>query len=261
MLLVINSNNTNTVFGAFDGETRRAAWRISTDPRRTADEYAVWLTHLMALEGLKFADIDGVVLSNVVPQASFNLVSLCRRYFKSEPVAVGDLAVKIGFQVKLDRPEEAGADRLANAAGARNRYKMPGIVVDLGTATTFDVIDEAGNYCGGAIAPGINLAFEALYMGAAKLPRIEIRRPAQVIGKTTVGAMQTGIFWGYIGLIEGLVSRIEAEWGRKMTVIGTGGLVPLVADATPCIQHVDIDLTLKGLVDIYKLNRPSAAPT
>jgi type III pantothenate kinase len=145
---------------------------------------------------------------------------------------------------------------LANAAGARSRYKMPGIVIDLGTATTFDVIDEAGNYCGGAISPGINLAFEALYTGAAKLPRIEIRRPAKVVGTTTVGAMQSGIFWGYIGLIEGLVSRIEAEWGRKMTVIGTGGLVPLIADSTPCIQHVDLDLTLKGLVDIYKLNRP-----
>lgn len=256
MLLVINSNNTNTVFGAFDGDAKRAAWRISTDPRRTADEYAVWLTHLMALEGLKFADIDGVILSNVVPQASFNLVSLCERYFGGEPMVVGDPAVKLGFEVRLERPEEAGADRLANAAGARRRYQMPGIVIDLGTATTFDVIDEHGNYCGGAISPGINMAFEALYMGAAKLPRIEVRRPSQVIGRTTVGAMQSGIYWGYIGLIEGLVARIEAEWKRKMTVIGTGGLVPLVADGTSCIQHVDLDLTLKGLVEIYKLNRP-----
>ncbi|HTY68421.1 MAG TPA: type III pantothenate kinase [Alphaproteobacteria bacterium] len=256
MLLVINSNNTNTVFGAFDGDAKRAAWRISTDPRRTADEYAVWLTHLMALEGLKFSDIDGVILSNVVPQASFNLVSLCRRYFKGDPVMVGDPSVKLGFEIRLDRPEEAGADRLANAAGARRFYPMPGIVIDLGTATTFDVIDESGNYCGGAISPGINLAFEALYMGAAKLPRIEIRRPQHVIGKTTVNAMQSGIFWGYIGLIEGLVSRIEAEWKHKMTVIGTGGLVPLVAEGTPFIQHIDPDLTLKGLVEIYKLNSP-----
>ena len=256
MLLVINSNNTNTVFGAFDGDAKRAAWRISTDPRRTADEYAVWLTHLMALEGLKFADIDGVIVSNVVPQASFNLVSLCQRYFGGDPMIVGDPRVKLGFEVRLERPEEAGADRLANAAGARGRYPMPGIVIDLGTATTFDVIDENGNYCGGAISPGINMAFEALYMGAAKLPRIEIRRPSQVIGKTTVGAMQSGIYWGYIGLIEGLVARIQDEWNRKMTVIGTGGLVPLVADGAPCIQHVDLDLTLKGLVDIYKLNRP-----
>jgi len=258
VLLVINSNNTNTVFGAFEGDTKRAAWRISTDSRRTADEYAVWLTHLMALEGLKFSDIDGVILSNVVPQASFNLVSLCQRYFGGDPVAVGDPAVKLGFEVKLERPEEVGADRVANAAGARNRYKMPGIVIDLGTATTFDVIDAHGNYCGGAISPGINMAFEALYMGAAKLPRIEVRRPPQVIGKTTMGAMQSGIFWGYVGLIEGLIIRIQAEWGQEMTVIGTGGLVPLVADATPCIQHVDLDLTLKGLVDIYRLNRRPA---
>ncbi len=256
MLLVINSNNTNTVFGAFDGDTKRAAWRISTDSRRTADEYAVWLTHLMALEGLKFADVGGVVVSNVVPQTNFNLISLCQRYFKGDPVIVGDPSVKLGFEVRLDRPEEAGADRLANAAGARSRYPMPGIVIDLGTATTFDVIDEGGHYCGGAISPGINMAFEALYMGAAKLPRIEIRRPSRVIGKTTVGAMQSGIYWGYIGLIEGLVSRIEAEWQRKMTVIGTGGLVPLIADGTPCIQHVDLDLTLTGLVEIFKLNRP-----
>ena len=256
MLLVINSNNTNTVFGAFDGETKRAAWRISTDGRRTADEYAVWLTHLMALEGLKFADIDGVILSNVVPQATFNLMSLCQRYFRADPMVVGDPAVKLGFEIKLDRPEEAGADRLANAAGARRRYKMPAVIIDLGTATTFDVLDEGGNYCGGAISPGINMAFEALYMGAAKLPRIEIRRPPRVVGRDTIGAMQSGIFWGYIGLIEGLVSRIAAERKQKLTVVGTGGLVPLIAESTPCIQHVDLDLTLKGLVDIYKLNRP-----
>lgn len=255
MLLVINSNNTNTVFGVFTGDTKRATWRISTDPRRTADEYAVWLTHLMALEGLSFADIDGVVLSNVVPQTTFNLKSLCQRYFKAEPLVVGEPGVKFGFEIRLDRPEEAGADRIANCSGARSRYKMPGVVIDLGTATTFDVIDEGGNYCGGAISPGINLAFEALYMGAAKLPRIEIKRPAKVVGRTTVGAMQSGIFWGYIGLIESVMSRIEAEWGSPMTVIGTGGLVPLIADSCPRIQHVDLDLTLKGLVDIYNLNR------
>lgn len=255
MLLVINSNNTNTVFGVFQDEVKRATWRISTDPRRTADEYAVWLTHLMALQGLSFTDIDGVVLSNVVPQATFNLRSLCERYFKAPLVAVGDPAVRPGFEIRIDRPEEAGADRIANCAGARSRYAMPGVVVDLGTATTFDVIDEQGNYCGGAISPGINLAFEALYMGAAKLPRIEIRRPAKVVGRTTVAAMQSGIFWGYVGLIEGVLARIEAEWGRKMTVIGTGGLVPLIAESCAAIQHVDFDLTLKGLVDIYKLNR------
>ncbi|HEX6980517.1 MAG TPA: type III pantothenate kinase [Alphaproteobacteria bacterium] len=257
MLLVINSNNTTTVFGVYevDGRRKRGVWRISTDPKRTADEYAVWLTQLMALEGIGRGDIDGVILSNVVPQTTFNLRSLCQRYFGTEPMVIGDPSVKLGIKVLLDRPEEAGADRIANAVGARTRYPMPGIVIDLGTATTFDVLDAEGNYRGGAIAPGINMAFEALYMGAAKLPRIEIRRPAKVVGTTTVTAMQSGIYWGYIGLIEGLVRRIEDELGAAMTVIGTGGLVPLIAEGAKVIQHIEPDLTLLGMVDIYAMNR------
>jgi len=257
MLLVINSNNTNTVFGAFDYATgeKRGAWRISTDPKRTADEYAVWLTHLMALHGMSFAGIKGVVLSSVVPQAMFPMRDFCRRYAKAEPVIVGEKGLKYGLEIKIDRPEEAGADRIANAVGARTRYAMPGVVVDLGTATTFDVLDAAGNYCGGTISPGINLAFEALYMGAAKLPRIEIRRPAKTVGTSTVGAMQSGIFWGYIGLIEGIGARIAEELGARPTFIGTGGLISIVAEHTALLAHVDPDLTLKGLVDIHKLNR------
>ena len=215
---------------------------------------SVWLSHLMGLKGLKLGDVDGVVLSNVVPQASFNLKALCRNYFGGDPLVVGDPSLKIGLKLLIDRPEEAGADRIANAVAARTRYKMPAVVVDLGTATTFDVLDADGNYCGGVISPGINLAFEALYLGAAKLPRIEIRRPPRVVGRNTVGAMQSGIYWGYIGLIEGLLARIVAENGAQ-TVIGTGGLVPLIADGTQAIHHVDPDLTLRGLVDIYKLNR------
>jgi type III pantothenate kinase len=255
MLLVINSNNTTTVFGVFEGHTKRGVWRISTDPRRTADEYAVWLTGLMGLEGIERRHIDGVILSNVVPQTSFNLRSLCQRYFGGEPMIVGDPSLKLGIKVLLDRPEEIGADRIANAVAARTRYKLPGIVIDLGTATTLDVLDADANYLGGVIAPGINMAFEALYMGAAKLPRVEIRRPAKVVGHSTVSAMQSGIYWGYIGLIEGLVRRIEEEQGSKMTVIGTGGLVPLIAAGASLIEHIDQDLTLLGLVDIYMLNR------
>lgn len=255
MLLVINSNNTTTVFGVFDGHAKRGVWRISTEARRTADEYAVWLTQLMALEGIHRHDIDGVIVSNVVPQTSYNLRSLCQRYFNNDPLVVGDPALKLDIKVLIDRPEEAGADRIANAVAARTRYKMPGIVIDLGTATTFDVLDQDGNYAGGAISPGINMAFEALYMGAAKLPRVEIRRPGKAIGRTTVTAMQSGIYWGYIGLIEGLVRRIEDEHGAKMTVIGTGGLVPLIAEGAKIIEHIDQDLTLLGLVDIYQLNR------
>lgn len=257
MLLVINSNNTNTVFGAFDYETgeKRGAWRISTDPKRTADEYAVWLTHLMALQHVSLSAIEGVVLSNVVPQAMFPLRDFCRRYARAEPVIVGEKGIRYGLEIKLDRPEEAGADRIANAVGARTRYKMPGVVVDLGTATTFDVLDAQGNYCGGTISPGINLAFEALYMGAAKLPRIEIRRPVKTIGTSTVTAMQSGIFWGYVGLIEGIGNRIADELGTRPTFIGTGGLISIVAEHTKLLAHVDPDLTLKGLVDIHKLNR------
>jgi type III pantothenate kinase len=255
MLLVINSNNTTTVFGVFEGHTKKGVWRISTNPHRTADEYAVWLTGLMGLEGIERKHIDGVILSNVVPQTSFNLRSLCQRYFGGEPMVIGDPSLKLGIKVMLDRPEEIGADRIANAVAARTRYKLPGIVIDLGTATTFDVLDANANYLGGVIAPGINMAFEALYMGAAKLPRVEIRRPAKVVGQSTVSAMQSGIYWGYIGLIEELVRRIEEEQGTKMTVIGTGGLVPLIAAGAKLIEHVDQDLTLLGLVDIYLLNR------
>jgi type III pantothenate kinase len=255
MLLVVNSNNTNTVFAVFDGKEKRGAWRISTQAHRTADEYMVWLTQLMALEGLERRHIDGTILSNVVPQASFNLRSLCQRYFGGEPMVVGDPALDYGIKVLIDRPEEAGADRIANAVAAKSRYEMPAVVVDLGTATTFDVLDRDGNYVGGIISPGINLAFEALYMGAAKLPRIEIRRPANVIGRGTVGAMQSGIYWGYIGLIEGLLQRIEAEQRAALSVIGTGGLVALIAAGCPAIRHVDQDLTLRGIADVYYRNK------
>ncbi len=255
MLLVINSNNTTTVFAVFDGDTRKGAWRISTDARRTADEYMVWLTQLMALEGIERKQISGTALSNVVPQASFNLRTLCQRYFGGDPLAVGDPDLNYGIKILIDRPEEAGADRIANAVAAKHRYPMPAVVVDLGTATTFDVLDREGNYLGGVISPGINLAFEALYLGAAKLPRIEIRRPRQVVGRSTVSAMQSGIYWGYIGLIEGLLVRIRTECAERMTVIGTGGLVSLISAGCPAIEHVEPDLTLRGIAEIYRRNQ------
>jgi type III pantothenate kinase len=255
MLLVVNSNNTNIKFAVFDGAEIRGSWRISTDARRTADEYMIWLTQLMALEGIERRHITGTALSNVVPQASFALHQLCKKYFGGPPVVVGAPGVDHGIRVLIERPEEAGADRIANAVGARLKYAMPAIVVDLGTATTFDVLDAEGNYRGGVISPGINLAFEALYMGAAKLPRIEIARPPRVVGTTTVTAMQSGIYWGYIGLIEGLLERIRRENGGAMTVIGTGGLVPLIAAGCPAIAHVDEDITLRGIAEIWRRNR------
>jgi len=255
MLLAVDSGNTNIVFAVYDGDERKGEWRSATNPNRTADEYAVWLTQLMALDGLQRADIDAAILANVVPAADFSLKSLCRRYFACDPLIVGAPDVDLGIGALVDNPEEVGADRLVNAVGAHNRYPGALIVIDFGTATTFDVIDDSGNYCGGVIAPGINLSLDALDAAAAKLPRVAIHRPSHVIGKGTVPAMQSGIYWGYVALIEGLVARIRAEFGAAMTVIATGGLAPLFAEATDVIQALDDDLTLRGLVAIHTRNR------
>lgn len=256
MLLAIDCGNTNTVFAVIDGEEMRGEWRIATDGRRTSDEYAVWLTQLLSLHGLKREDIKGAIIATVVPDALFNLQALCRRYFKADPMVVGD-GIKLGIKVLLDNPDEVGADRLVNAVAAHERYSGDLILIDFGTATTFDVVNSAGDYLGGVIAPGINLSIEALHMAAAKLPRIGVKRPPHVIGKATVPAMQSGVFWGYISLIEGLVSRITGEIGRKPTVIATGGLAPLFADATKLIDHLDPHLTVRGLLAIWRLNKPA----
>ena len=256
MLLAIDSGNTNIVFAMFDreGEKVRGEWRSSTDTNRTADEFGVWLTQLMAMEGLNRHDVDACIIASVVPAVVFSLKTLCRRYFGCEALVVGDEGVDLGIKILLDRPEEVGADRLVNAVAAHKFYKGPLIVIDFGTATTFDVVDEVGNYCGGAIAPGINLSLEALHTAAAKLPRVAIGRPRTVIGKATVPAMRSGIFWGYVGLIEGLVARIKNEFGSPMTVVATGGLAPLFLEVTDAIQHLDPELTLRGLLEIHRLN-------
>jgi len=258
MLLAIDSGNTNVLFAVYDGDERRGEWRSSTGGTRTADEYAVWLMQLMAGEGVKPADIDGAIIANVVPAATFDLVSLCRRYFDVEPLQIGDPAVDLGIEVRVPNPEEVGADRLVNAVGAAGRYELPLIIIDFGTATTFDVVGESGAYEGGVIAPGVNLSIEALHMAAAKLPRVDVRRPPHVIGTATVPAMQSGIYWGYVAMIEGLVRRIEAEYGTPMTVVATGGLAPLFNRATEAIDHLDGDLTIRGLLTIYQHNRAKA---
>jgi len=256
MLLAIDSGNTNAVFGVYDGDTLRASWRVSTNARRTGDEYAVWLTQLLALAGLARTDIDATIIANVVPEASFNLTGLCQRYFASEPLVVGRANCNLGISVDVDMPAEyVGADRVANAVAAQDRYKPPLMVVDFGTATNFDIVDRAGNYCGGVIAPGPNLSLLALEMAAAQLPHVSIERPAKVVGRSTVPAMQSGVFWGYVGLIEGLVRRIRDERGETMGVVATGGLAPLFAKATDVIDKVDPDLTLWGLRLIYRRNR------
>ncbi len=257
MLAAIDSGNTNVVFAVYEGEKLRGEWRSSSDANRTADDYAVWLTHLMGLKGLSFADIDEAILANVVPAAGYALHMLCKRYFGCEALEIGAAGVELGVDIRTDHPEEVGADRLVNAVGASQSYDGPLIILDFGTATTFDIVAEDGAYCGGVIAPGINLSLQALHAAAAKLPRIDVAKPASVIGKSTVPAMQSGVYWGYVALIEGLVARIQKEFGAKMTVIATGGLAPLFAEATPAIDHLDRELTMRGLLSINSANRGS----
>ncbi len=257
MLLGINANNTNTVFAVWEGDALKGAWRAATDAKRTADEYVVWLDHLLALEGLARSAITGTIIASVVPEANFNLTTLCRRYCGSEPLVVGEPGVKLGIKALVERPEEVGADRFLNAVAAHGRYKGPLVVVDFGTSTNFDVVDKDGNFCGGVIAPGVNLSMTALHMAAAKLPSVRVRRIDRVIGKNTVACMQSGLYWGYVGLIEGLVARIKREFGSPMRVIVTGGLAPLFEGAIEGIDETDADLTLWGLRLIYDRNKPS----
>jgi len=254
LLLAIDVGNTNIVFALCEGDKAIAQWRTSTDTRRTADEYAVWLTQLMGLRGLQHTDVGAAIVASVVPNANFEIWTLCERYFRATPMAIGDDGIELGLKINLDRPRDVGADRLVNAVAAHARYPGWLIVIDFGTATTFDVLSAAGDYEGGVIAPGIHLSLEALEKGAARLPRIAVERPARIVGKSTVPAMQSGIFWGYVGLIEGLVARIKSETGQPMTTIATGGLAPLFVDATAAIDRVDADLTLFGLCKVYDLN-------
>ena len=255
MLLAIEQGNTNTMFAVHDGESWIAQWRSATESTRTADEYAVWLNQLMQMRGLALTSLDACVISSVVPQSIFNLRNLSRRYLQVEPLVIGENA-ELGIEVRILKPSEAGADRLVNAIGAHAVYPGDLIVIDSGTATTFDVVSGDGGFEGGVIAPGINLSMQALHDAAAKLPRVAIQRPEgnRAIGTDTVSAMQSGVFWGYIGLIEGLVTRIKAEWGKPMTVIGTGGVASLFQGATDAIDHFDPDLTIRGLLEIWRRN-------
>ncbi|MFM8941024.1 MAG: type III pantothenate kinase [Phenylobacterium sp.] len=253
MLLAIEQGNTNTLFAVHDGKDWIAQWRTATQSTRTGDEYAVWLFQLLAMADLRFDMLDACIISSVVPQSIFNLRNLARRYLKVEPLVIGE-NVDLGIPVRLEKPSEAGADRLVNAIGAHAVYPGDLIVIDSGTATTFDVIAADGGFEGGVIAPGINLSMEALHAAAAKLPRVAIRRPERTIGRDTVGAMQAGVFWGYIALIEGLITRIRAEWGKPMTVVATGGVASLFHGATAAIDHFDSDLTIRGMLEIHRRN-------
>ena len=253
MLLAIEQGNTNTLFAVHDGTDWIAQWRTATESTRTADEYAVWLSQLLSMRDLKIGVLDGCIISSVVPQSIFNLKNLSRRYLNVEPLVIGD-NVELGIPVRITKPSEAGADRLVNAIGAHLKYPGDLIVIDSGTATTFDVIAADGAFEGGVIAPGINLSLQALHEAAAMLPRIAIQKPDRVIGKDTVSNMQSGVFWGYVSLIEGMVARMKAEWAKPMTVIGTGGVASLFEGATDSIDHFDADLTIRGLLEIWRRN-------
>ena len=253
MLLAIEQGNTNTLFAVHDGSEWVAQWRTATHANRTADEYAVWLSQLLAMRGLEIGQLDGCIISSVVPQSIFNLRNLSRRYLSVEPLVIGE-NVELGMTARITKPSEAGADRLVNAVGAHMVYPGDLIIIDSGTATTFDVVAADGAFEGGLIAPGINLSLQALHEAAAMLPRIAIQKPERVIGKDTVSNMQSGVFWGYVALIEGLVARIKAEWGKPMTVIGTGGVASLFEGATDSIDRFDPDLTIRGLLEIWRRN-------
>ncbi|MCL2469069.1 MAG: type III pantothenate kinase [Alphaproteobacteria bacterium] len=259
MLLAIDVGNTNTVFALFEGELQVGLWRAETDGQRTADEYAVFLKMLMADAGLDCGTISAAIIGSVVPNVNYNLIRLCRYHFLCEPYLVGTNEVETGMKIAIDRPEELGADRLINAVAGYALYKGALLIIDFGTATTFDVIDQAGTYRGGAIAPGINLSLQALHMAAAKLPSVAVAKPSSVIATGTVTAIQSGIFFGYVGLIEGMVARIKQEFGAPMRVVATGGLAKLFVDSIASIDEVNMDLTLRGLAMIYEKNKKRKA--
>ena len=259
MLLVVDAGNTNIVFAVHDGTSWLGNWRIRTDAQRTSDEYAVWLLTLLEHRGVKPAAVSRAVIGTVVPAALYHLRRLCRDWFSVEPL-VARSELDWGFEIKVDNPAEVGADRLLNALAAHRGYAGPLIVIDFGTATTFDVVDAAGAYVGGVIAPGINLSLEALHKAAARLPRIGIGRPQAVIGRSTVPAMQSGLYWGYVGMIEGLVARISAEFDAPLKVLATGGLAPLFSEGTTVIGQIDPDLTLDGLRLLAERNPAPTLP-
>jgi type III pantothenate kinase len=249
MLLAIDAGNTNLVFALVDGGEIRARWRIATDPRRTADQYAVWLHQLLELEGYSKSDVDSVIIGTVVPRALHNLEVLASKYFHVEPLIAGQGKAAWPMSLDVDEPQNVGADRALNVIAAHAKHPGDLVIIDFGTATTFDVVDGSGAYKGGIIAPGINLSIDALVSAAAMLPRIAIEAPEDksVIGRTTESQMIIGIYWGYVAMIEGLTERLKREIGREVTVVATGGLASLFDKHTQAFDAIEPDLTIQGL--------------
>jgi type III pantothenate kinase len=254
MLFCIDLGNTNITLGLYDGDHLHGNWRIKTDHHKMPDEYGILMLSLLAHAGRSAGDVTGICLCSVVPPLTGALEQACTAYFHQTPLVV-DVGVKTGVKIRYDNPRDVGADRVVDAAAVYRLYGGPACVVDFGTATTFDAISRQGDYVGGAIAPGIGIAAEALFARAAKLPRIDLVRPPRAVGSNTVHSMQSGLIFGYVGLVEGMVARFRAELGDDMRVIGTGGLAEIIARETDVIQEVDPWLTLKGLRIVWELNR------
>lgn len=255
MLLTIDIGNTNITLGLYEGETLGPRWRLATVHERMPDEYGLQLLGLLNHAGLKLQNVTAVAIASVVPPLTGTWVQVCKNYLEIEPLVV-DAGVKTGVRVRIDDPKQAGADRIVDAAAVHKLYGGPACIVDFGTATTFDAISDKGDYLGGAIAPGIGIAADALFSRTSKLPRVDLVRPPTPIGTNTVHAMQSGLLFGYVGLVEGMVARFRKELGPSMKVVGTGGLAELIAKETDAIQIIAPWLTLDGLRIIYELNHP-----